>query len=166
MELNPWQLSSLKDMGIPVWEFRSNESEHTPAEVEQANFTEMSEQLLKSEWVVVIDDENYSEQAQSLLHAMLLAIGIDEQKLAIITLKQVMQLQNIPSQNKVLFVLGEAVARIAFSESICRDLIHQTLNTNIKTVVSFSLNELLENPVNKALAWHDLQLAKQALLQS
>jgi len=166
MELNPWQLSTLKELGIPVWEFRTNEPKHTAAVVEEVGFTEANEQLLKSEWVVVIDDENYSEQAQSLLHAMLQAIGTDEQKLAIITPEQLTQLHNVPSQNKVLFVLGEIVARTAFGESTFRDSIHQTLNSNIKTVVSFSLNELLANPANKALAWHDLQLAKRALLQS
>ena len=152
-------------MGIPVWEFRSTEAEQTVFVDKQLASTEPSEQLLNCDWVVLIDGQNYSEQAQRLLHAMLFAIGIEHNQVAIIDSQQLAQLQNVPQQRKVLIVLSERIAKSLLGESVIRGSVHQTLNSQISTVVSFSLDELLENPENKALAWQDLQLAKQALVQ-
>jgi len=165
MDLTPGQLSSLKEMGIPVWEFRTAEAEQTDSVVEQLVSTEPSEQLLNCDWVVLIDAQAYSEQARQLLHAMLYAIGVEHNQVAIIDSEQLASLQNLPSQNKVLFVLGEQLAQSLLSDTVSRGAIHQAFNTQITTVVSFSLDELLASPVNKALAWQDLQLAKQALIQ-
>jgi len=165
MELTPGQLSSLNEMGIPVWEFRSTIAEGTTAVVDEVTGQQPSEQLLNCDWVVMIDDQNYGEQAQRLLHAMLLSIGIEEQQLAIIDAKQLTQLQNIPTQRKVLIVLGCDIAKELLGESVVRGLVHKTLDSHISTVVSFALDDLLENPQNKADAWQDLQLAKQASFQ-
>ena len=165
MELTPGQLSSLNEMGIPVWEFRSNKTEETAELVGEAIAHQPSEQLLNCDWVVMIDEQNYDEQAQSLLHAMLLSIGIEEQQLAVIGAKQLTQLQNVSAQQKVLIVLGHDIAKEQLGESVIRGAIHKTLDSQISTVVSFALDDLLENPQNKADAWQDLQLAKQALFQ-
>ncbi|NOQ82029.1 MAG: hypothetical protein GQ548_05850 [Methylophaga sp.] len=165
MELTPRQLSSLKEMGIPVWEFRSTEAEQAVFVDKQLASTEPSEKLLNCDWVVLIDGQNYSEQAQRLLHAMLFAIGIEQNQVVIIDSEQLTQLQNMPRQRKVLIVLSEVIAKSLLGESVIRGSVHQTLNSQISTVVSFGLDELLENPENKALAWQDLQLAKQALVQ-
>ncbi len=161
MDLTSRQLSSLNEMGIPVWEFRSNESEQAISVVEQ----EPSEQLLNCDWVVLIDGQNYSEQARQLLHAMLFSIGIEQNQVAIIDSDQLAQLHNVPSQNKILIVLGESLAQSLLGENVSRNAVHKTLNSQISTVVSFSLAELLVHPEKKALAWQDLQLAKQALIQ-
>ena len=40
---------------------------------------------------------------------------------------------------------------------------HQTLDASIPTIVSYSLDELLDFPERKALVWDDLLLAKQVL---
>lgn len=152
-------------MGITVWEFRTTESEQAVFVDKQLASTEPSEQLLNCDWVVLIDGQNYSEQAQRLLHAMLFAIGIEQNQVVIIDSDQLAQLQNVSSQGKVLIVLGELLAQSLLGETISRDTVHQTLNPQISTVVSFSLAELLDSPENKALAWQDLQLAKRALVQ-
>lgn len=152
-------------MGIPVWEFRSTEAEQAVFVDKQLASTEPSEKLLNCDWVVLIDGQNYSEQAQRLLHAMLFAIGIEQNQVVIIDSEQLTQLQNVPRQRKVLIVLSEVIAKSLLGESVIRGSVHQTLNSQISTVVSFGLDELLENPENKALAWQDLQLAKQALVQ-
>jgi len=164
MELSSRQLSSLNTMGIPVWEFRSTQSE-VIAIVDDIIPQQPSEQLLKSDWVVMIDDKTYGEQAQRLLYAMLFAIGVEKHEFAIIDAKQLVQLDTIPTQNKVLIVLSTQVAKQLLGESIVRGSVHKTLNTQVTTVVSFGLDELLANPENKVQAWQDLQLAKQALLK-
>ena len=165
MELTSRQLSSLKEMGIPVWEFRSSKSEEVVPIVDEVIAEQASEQLLSCDWIVMIDEQNYGEQAQRLLHAMLLSIGIEEHQLAIINAKQVSQLQNIPSLRKVLIVLGGDIAKKVLGESVVRGAVHKTLDSQISTVVSFGLDDLLENSGSKAHAWQDLQLAKQALFQ-
>jgi len=165
MELTPGQLSSLNEMGIPVWEFRSNKAEETTAVVDEIISQQPSEKLLNCDWVVMIDDQNYGEQAQRLLHAMLLSIGIEEQQLVIIDAKQLTQLKNVSAQQKVLIVLGNDMAKEQLGESVVRGSVHKTLDSQISTVVSFALDDLLENPQNKADAWQDLQLAKQASFQ-
>ena len=165
MELTPRQLSSLKEMGLPVWEFRSAEPQQTLAVAEQLDSTEPSEQLLNCDWVVLIDAQTYSDQARQLLHAMLHAIGIEQSQVAIIDSDQLAQLENIPSQKKVLFILGGHLAKSLLSDTINRGSVHQALNSQITTVISFSLDELLASPANKALVWQDLLLAKQALIQ-
>jgi len=164
MELSSRQLSSLNVMGITVWEFRSTQSEAVSV-VADIIPQQASEPLLKCDWVVMIDEKTYGEQAQRLLHAMLFAIGVEKHQLAIIDTKQLTQLDNIPTQKKVLIVLGTDIAKQLLGESIIRGSIHQTLNSQISTVVSFGLDDLLSKPENKAQAWQDLQLAKQALLQ-
>ena len=165
LELTPRQLFSLSEMGIPVWEFRSAEPEEKRAVIEKIVPIEPSEQLLNCDWIILIDGQNYSEQARQLLLSMLFSIGIEQNQVAIIDSDQLAPLQNVPSQKKVLFVLGEHLAHPLRSETMSRGAIHQALSTNITTVVSFSLDELLTSPMNKALAWQDLQLAKQALVQ-
>jgi len=165
LDLTPRQLSSLSEMGIPVWEFRSNEPEQPTPVVEKIVQVEPSEQLLNCDWIVLIDGQNCSEQRRQLLHAMLFAIGIEQHQVAIIDSDQLAQLQNVPPQRKVLIVLGELLAQSLLGDTVSRDAVHQTLNSQISTVVSFSLAELLASPENKALAWQDLQLAKQALSQ-
>lgn len=164
MELNPRQLSSLNEMGIPVWEFRSSEAEEVVVVVEDNLEVYPSEQLLNCDWVVMIDNQNYGEQAQRLLHAMLLSVGVKEHQLAIIDTKQLSQLQTIAAQKKVLIILGSSMAQELLDENIVRGSIHQTMDSKISTVVSYALDDLLENPQKKAHAWQDLQLAKQALL--
>ncbi len=165
MDLNSRQLSSLKEMGITVWEFRSSKPEEASIIVDEVIAQPASDQLLNCDWIVMIDEQHYGEQAQRLLHAMLLSIGIEEHQLVIIDAKQISQLKNIPSQRKVLIVLGSDIAKKVLGESVVRGAVHKTLDSQISTVVSFGLDDLLENPDNKAHAWQDLQLAKRALFQ-
>ena len=163
MQLTPRQLSSLNEMGIPVWEFRSTKAEKTAGVVAEIIVQQPSEQLLNCDWVVMIDHNHYGEQAQRLLYAMLLSMGIEEHQFAIIDVKYSVQLQNIDSKRKVLIVLGNDIAKELLGEPLVPGTIHKILNSQISTIISFSLDDLLENPQNKVHAWQDLQLAKQAL---
>ena len=159
MELNSRQLSSLNEMGIPVWKLRSQVSNDVIVDTVIAS-QEPSEQLLRCTWVVMVD-KNHHEQAQKLLHAMLSSIAVSPDQVSLISFEQLPQLQHIEGQGKVLLVLGEEISDPALS----RGAIHQTQAISINTVLSFSLDELLAEPEKKAEAWHDLQLAQSALSQ-
>ena len=165
MDLNPKQLSSLAEMGIPVWALRTKAVVEPTivvepiAEIVDNESNEVDEQLANCQCVVVIDSQNHSEQAQTLLNAMLATIGFEQQQIAIINAEQLNQLQALPCQDKVLFVLGGEL----LDEPLARGKIHQTLPSQINTVISLSLDTLLTQTNNKAEAWQDLQLIKSAL---
>ena len=155
MDLTPGQLSSLSEMGIPVWELRTEKSE--------LETLEPSEQVLNSNFLVLIEPDSHTEQSHRLLQAMLFSIGLSPDQFVIINSDQLPQLQNTSTRQKVLLVLGEGFAQSLWGKSVGRGQSHQTVDGSISTLVSFSLDEVLASPENKAFVWQDLQLAKQVL---
>ncbi|NQZ54608.1 MAG: DNA polymerase III subunit psi [Piscirickettsiaceae bacterium] len=165
MELNLGQLSTLNEMGIPVWELRSNAAVELSAVNDELSPIELSEQQLMCDCWVMIESQLESQQAERLLHAMLNTIGITQEKITIVNPAQIPQLQSLPSQNKVLLVLGDSLAQSTFGDTVIRGKAHTILDSELTTIVSFALDDLLALPENKALAWQDLQLVKQYLIQ-
>jgi len=164
MELTPRQLSSLSEMGIPVWEFRTTEQDDAvQAPIDAIVTMEPNEQLLKSDWIVLINSQQYGEQERQLLHAMLFSIGVAEDQLTIIDSDHLAMLEKVPSKKNVLLVLGEDMAKSLLDKAHSRGTIHKSFDSQISTVVSFDLTLLLNDSEHKLSAWHDLQLAKQAL---
>ena len=165
MDLKPGQLSALAEMGIPVWELRQQTITELVTTTDHVISTaEIDEQLLQCDWLILIDKQTYNEQAQRLLQAMLSIIGLSLQTVAIVTHEQLPQLQHLSADQKIILAFGNTVAQLLLNEKITLDAFrgktHQTLNSKLTTVVSFGLEELLNNPENKVLAWQDLQLAK------
>jgi DNA polymerase III psi subunit len=165
MDLKPGQLSALAEMGIPVWELRQHktaELDNTPEHT--INSTEIDEQLLQCDWLILIDKQAHNEQAQRLLQAMLSTIGLSIEHVAMVTHEQVSQLQYLAADRKMLLAFGTVAAQLVLDEKItlddCRGKTHQVSTSQLTTVVSFGLEALLNNPENKVLAWQDLQLAK------
>jgi DNA polymerase III psi subunit len=155
MDLTPSQLSSLNEMGIPVWALRTANPENDTSETNQ--------QALLTDCLVLIETHSDDQQVYRLLTAMLFSIGLHSEQFTIINSKQLSQLQSSITQQKLLLVLGEEFAQSLWGSSIVRGKSHQTLDADILTVVSYSLEELLASPDNKASVWQDLLLAKQIL---
>ncbi len=165
MQLNSSQLSILAEIGIPVWELR-------PASTAQ-NFeldTHGLEQVLSDQteiqrqqpWIVVTDEIEPNSAKQSLLYAMLKAINLSYDDVAVITSTDYSRLVLDSANNKIMLALGHQALNCikGISESIehCRGKIHQV---DIDTVVSYGLDELLNNPTKKAAVWQDLVFAKR-----
>ena len=165
MDLSTRQLSSLQEMGITVWSLRGQDKIATETNIEVVDNADVNEQILNCQCIVIIDDTQHNEQANSLLYAMLAAVDIKAQDIAVISPAQLPQLNNIVSAQKVLLVLGTELANTV-DETLTRGEIQLILPSQINTIVSLSLDELLTKPENKALAWQDLQLIKQALSHS
>lgn len=155
MDLTPSQLSSLDEMEIPVWELHSKHSSAATAE--------LTDQALQGDCLVMLDSHSNDQQAQALLQAMLFSIGLNVGQYTVINSKQLDQIPDGSVQQKLLLVLGEELAQELWGKSVTRGKKHQALSVNISTVVSVSLEKLLASPNAKALAWHDLQLAKKTL---
>ncbi|MFW5425897.1 MAG: DNA polymerase III subunit psi [Methylophagaceae bacterium] len=155
MELTPSQLSSLNEMGIPVWELRTDNTEQVSNEPVAL--------ILQAECLVLLESHSNEQQVQHLLQAMLFAIGLNADQFSIISSDQLPQLQDSSVPQKLLLVFGESFAQSLWGRSAVRGTQHKMLDTQVPTIVSFSLDELLVSPENKILAWQDLQLAKQIL---
>ncbi|MBL1319812.1 MAG: DNA polymerase III subunit psi [Methylophaga sp.] len=155
MDLTPSQLSSLNEMGIPVWVLRSEN-------IESKNNKE-SEQAFRSDCLVLIEADRNAQQAHRLLQAMLFSIGLSPEQFSVISSDQLAELQASTAQQKVLLVLGESFAQSLWGKTVVRGKSHQTSDTPISTVISFDLDELLSSPEKKALVWQDLLLVKQLL---
>ena len=154
MQLSPRQLSTLNEMGIPVWELRQQTIEHIQLEQQQCVL------------LILLEQQDQLEPAQRLLQAMLSTIGLSQQDIVFVTQQQLPQLKNNVIEQKLIFALGIRAAQSLLGMDIkldnCRGKIHQVLDSQFTAVVSFGLEELLKTPENKAQAWQDLKLAKQA----
>ena len=184
MMLDSRQVSLLTEMGIPVWELRtSNEIEtETETETETEIATEAIEQpvvditvllqrVTKSDWLICCEDV-LTQAAHRLLQAMLSTIGLSLADVCLLSLTELSKLIETTegvSQQKVVLLLGEQAVKQAFDESAkvsnYRNEAHAISPALLTTVASFSLEDLLQNPEHKVLAWQDLQLAKNSQQQ-
>lgn len=154
MELNSRQLSSLDEMGITVWEFRTENTENV---VKEPLSPEILERVIACPWLVVLDVQLYGEAEQRLLYAMLFSIGLSFEHIVILSPSQFDTLEGEGREDlfkqKIAFVLGE------------RLLGEKSIAPQHCVITRFSLTELLNKPELKAQAWHDLQLAKKIAQQ-
>lgn len=159
MQLESRQLAMLVEMGIPVWELRTEQSVDI-LPVAELTVPVLNENLLQRDWFILVEQQIMNEQEQRLLYAMLSTIDVTRQQINIVTLEQLPQIEQVPAKGKLLFVLGSTNLQLLLGGDSSRGEVHQTLSSGVVTVVSFSLKELLESPERKVLAWQDLQLAK------
>jgi len=154
------QLSTLTEMGIPVWELRSQATSSANTTPVNAQFYEP---LPAVDCLMVVAEQDDSEEAKRLLHAMLYSIGLTPHNSAIVSPQQLSQLITTPHQHKVLLAFGEQLVPQALnSQAIDRGHIYSKSDSALKIIISLSLTALLNSPAKKALAWQDLQLLKAA----
>ena len=165
MQLSPGQLSTLDLMGIPVWELRRRQSTfEIPPTEHNIDSVQPDVRIQQCDWLVVIEKNDHGAQAQRLLQAMLAAIGLSQNQFVIVAHEQLAQLQTLALDQKVVLAFGNTVARSLLGEHAtvqeCRGKRHQIPPSQLNTIVSFGLTELLQSPEHKALVWQDLKLAK------
>lgn len=158
--LLPEQLSTLNEMGIPVWELRLQAT--SPADITPVN-AEFYEPLPAVDCLMLVADQDDTDEAKRLLHAMLFSIGLTSHNSAIVYPQQLSQLLASTHQHKVLVAFGEQLVPQALSsQATDRGHIYSSSDSALKIIISLSLTSLLTSPNKKALAWQDLQLLKAA----
>jgi len=160
MDLSARQLSALKVMGLPVWEFRSaseNEQYETNEELSQ----ELIEKLTQSNCWVVLECQP-DEKINTLLHAMLFAIGLAANEFVTIHPNQFTQAQQLNFGKKGILVLGEQLSDKLLEQKYDRGEV--VILNDFSLVISHSLSSLLDKPLLKAEAWKDCLLIKNELL--
>jgi hypothetical protein len=127
--------------------------------------------VAQSNWLICCEDV-LTQAAHRLLQAMLSTIGLSLADVCLLSLTELGKLIDAvegESQQKVVLLLGEQAVKQAFDESAkvssYRNEAHAISSALLTTVASFSLEDLLQNPEHKVLAWQDLQLAKNSQQQ-
>jgi DNA polymerase III psi subunit len=161
--LEPGQLSTLTEMGIPVWELRSQEKSSPATTTIETVHAELYQPLPVVDCLMVVAEQDDSDEARRLLNAMLFSIGLTPNNSAIVSPKQLSQLVTSPTQHKVLVAFGEQlVPQTLSSQATDRGHIYSSSDLALKIIISLPLKTLLKSPDKKALAWQDLQLLKVA----
>jgi DNA polymerase III psi subunit len=162
MQLDPRQLSTLDEMGIPVWELR-NQLISSSSTIT----VELDEQQIAANCFIVHDNENHTQQKQQLLTAMMAAIGVDINTAALVRPEQLHSLSALQLKNKLLFVFGKRFCTELLSEQKEFDgmtaQVHFLKDSSLGVVVIDELSELIHNPEKKQLAWQALKSAKMAV---
>lgn len=159
MMLAPGYLSVLTEMGIPVWELRSQDA---GSELTSTN-VEFIESLPAVDCLIVIAEQDRHDEAIRLLHAMLFSIDITLDNSAIVSADQLEQLSTSHTQHKVLIAFGERLVPADLnSQTNGQEHAYSETDSKLKIIVSTSLTVLLSSPAKKALVWQDLQLLKAA----
>jgi DNA polymerase III psi subunit len=159
MQLEPRQLSTLDEMGIPVWELRKQLISST-----SAMQVDLDERQVNSACLVVYDSENHTEQKQQLLAAMMAAIDVDIDATAVIRSEQFQTLKSQSLENKLLFVFGkrfrtEFLSKQKSSNEMTAE-VHCLKDSGLNMVFIDDLSELIQYPEKKQLAWQTLKCAK------
>jgi len=156
------QLSSLTEMGIPVWELRSQASS-SRVETIDSSITQSCDPLPNVDCLMVVAEQEFNDEAQRLLQAMLFSIGLTANNYAIVSPKQLSLLQAETSEHKIVVAFGDQLIPQALNAlAIDRGHIYSSADFTVKIIISLSLSSLLASPATKALAWQDLQLVKTA----
>mgnify|MGYP000030904022 FL=1 len=159
MDLSPRQLSSLKTMGVPVWEFRSTISNDSDRVDELSG--ELIDQLSQCNcWVMV--ESQLDEQTNTLLNAMLFAIGLTAADFVVINPKHFEHVQQLNLSKKFIFSLGEQVIEKVNEQNVNKGEI--VVLKDFSLLISHSLPSIISKPLLKAEVWKHLRLVKHELL--
>ena len=159
MQLEPRQLSTLDEMGIPVWELRNKLISATAA-IPAA----LDERQVNSAWLIFHDSENHTEQKQQLLVAMMASIDVEINATAVVRHEQFLSLKSQALENKLLFVFGkrfrtEFLPKQKSSNEMTAE-VHGLNDSGLNMVIIDDLSDLIQYPEKKQLAWQTLKCAK------
>ncbi len=171
--LSSQQLSILHEMGIPVWEERlaAAEIETGSASIAEPANTPQQKAEYQSEirelpesarYFIIVDNSEFSQLEKRLLQAMLRSVNIAMTEVFVLSISDFRDYEaalSLAEQQRLLLLLGDNVASsvIGINAGLGEHR-GQTyrVSDNLEAIVSFSLQQLINTPENKASAWQDL----------
>jgi len=172
MDLNPRQLFALNEMGIPVWELRSDDSSHlveTPVDVLPVNHDDVLAQIRSCRLIVLTTTAVTNEQEKRLLHALVFSLGLRLNELLLMTNDEFVVIEDklSDSPQKLLLILGKEYASAlveGFESSDAKSAKPYTTKiSQWPAYISYSLKVLLKQTELKSMVWRDLKLIKPKL---
>ena len=164
MQLEPRQLSTLDEMGIPVWELRNTASNLPTVEPVVLN-----EQQLQADWLIVHGNENHTQEKQQLLSAIMKAIGVEISEVAVINQQQLPSLSTQSLANKMVLVFGKQFLSVLLPEHTSADdssaEVHSLNDSGLNMIVTHDFYDLLQRPEKKRDVWQALKLAQRTVKQ-
>ncbi len=161
MNLSDRQQVILAEMGIPLWQARSNSellsNEHTLDAVSMS----CEHHTIEFSWAVVVEQATLSPEAERLLSSILLSIGLTYQELTLIYCDSSHQISLGSNQKCCVLVFGQQhLSNMVLDEGniliVEENSSHHTYSDNI-TLLSFpELTDLIKQPTLKKYVWHSL----------
>lgn len=172
MDLNSRQLFTLNEMGIPVWELRSDDSSYevaAPIDAVAVNHDEVVAQIRSCELIVLTASAVTNEQEKRLLHALVFSLGLKFNGLLLMTNDEFVAIEDrlSDSPQKLLLILGRETASVLVEGFELSDAENtKTYTTKVSqwpAYISYSLEILLKKTQLKSMAWQNLKLIKSKL---
>lgn len=161
MILEPGQLSILAEMGIPVWALRQHQDNLT-LQIDVQSSVEKMHRIEPMDWLIMVDE--YNQLQQNLLGNMLFAIGYDLERVTIVGTEDLQSLEQLTPSKHLLLAFGQRSIQILFGQDAkleqYRGKTHQLFASQLTTIVSHGLQDLLMFPEKKMQAWQDLKFAR------
>lgn len=171
--LTSQQLLILNEMGIPVWQERlatvqietGSASIAEPADTpgQEADYpSEVKELPDFARYLIIVDNSELSQLEKRLLQAMLRSVGIAMTEVIVLSISDFRDYEaalSLTEQQRLLLLLGDNVASsiidINAGVGEHKGQTYRVFN-NVEAIVTFSLQQLINTPENKAAAWQDL----------
>lgn len=157
MSLSERQHVFLAELEIPVWQLRAT----TPSTgIERAQDTAEQEtpaldiDFSPAIWLVMASTQMNDSESR-LFDAMLKAVKLNRQAIAVIDYQMFEQLVSGEAENKTLIVMGQSSITPAALSVSQPELIQQN---DSRWIATYSLQEMLEQPALKATVWQALKL--------
>jgi DNA polymerase III psi subunit len=162
MELNPRQLFTLNEMGIPVWELR-HETNYYDVETDDlvVNCEDLLIKITACRLIVLTVAPLTNEQEKRLLHAMVFSLGLTPDKLLLISKDEFTSVENRLGEvdSKPLFILGKELAG-DWGKGTTDIEKHPATLLQWPVMTSCSLEELLKQTDCKVKVWEDIKSFK------
>ena len=147
MSLSDRQQSILADMGIPVWERRTQDlTQSAKTNLSPVLPEEIVNIRSNSELIVVLETTDLKSAERNLLAAMLKANAIDPEHTDIIKMTDFSSLSADKFVDKTIWFIGVA---IAFPDDGSQ--------SDVRHIVIAGLDQMLAQPAYKAEAWHAMK---------
>lgn len=159
MQLSQRQYQTLAELDIPVWQQRTVASEDAVEAIEGTQPTSTID-LSPSVWLVSAST-TFNDDETRLLNAMLKAIGLSRQAIALLDYEQVKTVVDDEIANKAVLLLGD-MGDIMPAKSLITQPEMVTNRGGSGWIMTYSLKQMIENTQLKAIVWQALRLFKSS----
>ena len=152
MILDSDQLTILHEMGIPLWELRTDDLHDASAEPE--TISEERYQLA-TPWIILVDSLEVNSVEHNLLHAILRAIGLTDEQFSIISIADYARLQ-LSTDNQYLLCFGPDSLSTIDNQLDFSAIRGQVIQEERTVFATHALADLIKQPQLKGIVWQDL----------
>jgi DNA polymerase III psi subunit len=169
MNLSDSQLVALREIGIPIWEYRTDNEQTALKEpsldtntARLNNNTSVSTFTIDASYLVVVESAQLDVQSNNLLRGITKALGVPVSDIKIVNASQVRQLE-ITETNRYFLILGQE-ALLSMDEGYdYQSMTNQIHEYDYNMLVSHSLSDILDDVSRKEDIWKLMSQLKELI---